>query len=175
MENTPNIGLKRWEGGDRVLHAEFNDNWDKLDAGLGQALLEKRAIKTVTLTEPKSTNEIPLDGINWAEWSFVGIELPYRPDSNDTMVITYYANNGQPLSFFTKDHAALMTAPVNPCMLVLLPMRDPERYVSAVSFIPGGGYGYNPTLKFKDLRFLHLLYPTKKFPAGQKLYIWGIR
>lgn len=34
MENTPNIGLKRWEGGDRVLHSEFNDNWDKIDAAL---------------------------------------------------------------------------------------------------------------------------------------------
>lgn len=34
MENTPNIGLKRWEGGDRVLRAEFNDNWDKLDTAL---------------------------------------------------------------------------------------------------------------------------------------------
>ena len=34
MENTPNLGLKRWDGGDRILHSEFNDNWDKIDTAL---------------------------------------------------------------------------------------------------------------------------------------------
>ena len=34
MENTSNYGLKRWDGEDRILHTEFNDNWDKLDAAL---------------------------------------------------------------------------------------------------------------------------------------------
>ena len=29
MENTSNYGLKRWDGEDRILHTEFNDNWDK--------------------------------------------------------------------------------------------------------------------------------------------------
>lgn len=30
MENTSNYGLKRWDGEDRILHTEFNDNWDKM-------------------------------------------------------------------------------------------------------------------------------------------------
>ena len=30
MENTSNYGLKRWDGEDRILHTEFNDNWDKI-------------------------------------------------------------------------------------------------------------------------------------------------
>ena len=34
MENTKNLGLKKWEGGDRILHSEFNDNWDKIDTAL---------------------------------------------------------------------------------------------------------------------------------------------
>ena len=34
MENTSNYGLKRWDGGDRILHTEFNDNWDKIDTAL---------------------------------------------------------------------------------------------------------------------------------------------
>ena len=34
MENTSNHGLKRWDGGDRILHTEFNDNWDKIDTAL---------------------------------------------------------------------------------------------------------------------------------------------
>ena len=31
MENTSNYGLKRWDPEDRILHTEFNDNWDKID------------------------------------------------------------------------------------------------------------------------------------------------
>ena len=69
--------LSRWAGTDRILVEEFNDNCDKIDAALTTALLEKRAIKTVTLTEPAINNVISLDEIDWAEWSFVGIELPY--------------------------------------------------------------------------------------------------
>ena len=34
MENTSNYGLKRWDGGDHILHTEFNDNWDKIDTAL---------------------------------------------------------------------------------------------------------------------------------------------
>ncbi len=34
MENTSNYGLKRWDGEDRILHTEFNDNWDKIDTAL---------------------------------------------------------------------------------------------------------------------------------------------
>ena len=34
MENTSNYGLKRWDPKDRILHTEFNDNWDKIDTAL---------------------------------------------------------------------------------------------------------------------------------------------
>ena len=34
MENTSNYGLKRWDPEDRILHTEFNDNWDKIDTAL---------------------------------------------------------------------------------------------------------------------------------------------
>ena len=34
MENTSNYGLKRWDGEDRILHTEFNDNWDKIDTAI---------------------------------------------------------------------------------------------------------------------------------------------
>lgn len=175
MTKTTNYQLNQWEKTDRIMMDDFNADNAKLETALTKALTEKRAIKTVTLTEPKEVNDIPLDGIDWGEWSLVGIELPYHPNSNETMEIAFHAIPSSPASYFTKDRNGLMSAPVNPCMLVLLPMRDPERYISAVSFIPGGGYGYNPTLRFKDMQGIRLIYPTKSFPAGQKIYIWGIR
>ena len=176
MENTPNIGLKRWEGGDRILHSEFNDNWDKIDAGLGQALLEKRAIKTVTLTDPQSVNDIPVDDINWAEWSVVGMEVPFYPDSGDDTQYVCAPNLGA-LTYTSGHRTGLMHSTINPFALLLLPMRDPERNVSSLALIKDGGYGYAHNIPFKNLTSLRLIYNsnTKRFPKGQKIYFWGIR
>ena len=33
-QQTPNYRLSRWEGTDRVLVEEFNDNWDKIDTAI---------------------------------------------------------------------------------------------------------------------------------------------
>ena len=37
MENTSNYGLKRWDPEDRILHTEFNDNWDKIDTATARS------------------------------------------------------------------------------------------------------------------------------------------
>ena len=46
MENTSNYGLKRWDGGDRILHTEFNDNWDKIDTALKDSADGVAALQT---------------------------------------------------------------------------------------------------------------------------------
>ena len=46
MENTSNYGLKRWDGGDRILHTEFNDNWDKIDTALKSSADKAAALQT---------------------------------------------------------------------------------------------------------------------------------
>ena len=46
MENTSNYGLKRWDGGDRILVEEFNDNWDKIDTALKSSADGVAALQT---------------------------------------------------------------------------------------------------------------------------------
>ena len=46
MENTSNYGLKRWDGEDRILHTEFNDNWEKIDTALKSSADEAAALQT---------------------------------------------------------------------------------------------------------------------------------
>ena len=46
MENTKNLGLKKWDGGDRILHSEFNDNWDKIDTALKSNADKAAALQT---------------------------------------------------------------------------------------------------------------------------------
>ena len=86
MENTSNYGLKRWDGGDRILHTEFNDNWDKIDAALksnadkaaaaqaAATALEKRTglkhIQTLSVSAAAAKVSWPIN-INWGEWAEV--------------------------------------------------------------------------------------------------------
>ena len=177
MTKTTNFNLSQWAKSDRIQMADFNADNSKIEAALTRALVEPRLIKTVTLTTQQAWNYVPVDDIDWAARSVAGIEVPYRPDSSDTASLAIHANSGSPNSYCANGKLGLMSVKVNPCAFVLLPMRDPERCVSAVSFIPNGGYGYSPDIQFKDLTHLRMIYnnSTKRFPAGQKLHIWGIR
>ena len=68
--------LSRWAGTDRILHTEFNDNWDKIDTAL--ARVERRSafhtILDVTTTEDLKDAAWPLN-IDWTEWKSVTIEI----------------------------------------------------------------------------------------------------
>lgn len=79
MENTPNIGLKRWEGGDRILHSEFNDNWDKIDAAL-DSKVPMTVLHDITLTEDKSQLQFDMGGEGWSNHSM--ILITYTPPEN---------------------------------------------------------------------------------------------
>ena len=176
MKKTTNYQLNQWAKTDRIMMDDFNADNAKLETALTKALTEKRAIKTVTLTDPQSVNDIPVDDINWAEWSVVGMEVPFYPDSGDDTEYVCAPNLGA-LAYTSGHRTGLMHSTINPFALLLLPMRDPERNVSSLALIKDGGYGYAHNIPFKNLTSLRLIYNsnTKRFPKGQKIYFWGIR
>ena len=45
-QETPNYRLSRWAGTDRILHTEFNDNWDKIDTALKSSADGVAALQT---------------------------------------------------------------------------------------------------------------------------------
>ena len=45
-QETPNYRLSRWAGTDRILHTEFNDNWDKIDTALKSSADKAAALQT---------------------------------------------------------------------------------------------------------------------------------
>ena len=82
MENTSNYGLKRWDPEDRILHTEFNDNWDKIDTALKASADAVAAQAATTALEKKmgwqllkSTNQILTDGGNHIQLDLSGIDL----------------------------------------------------------------------------------------------------
>lgn len=83
MENTSNYGLKRWDGEDRILHTEFNDNWDKIDTAIkGSADKAAAALAATTALEQKmgwqllkSTTKILTNGGNHMQLDISNIDL----------------------------------------------------------------------------------------------------
>ena len=82
MENTKNLGLKKWEGGDRILHSEFNDNWDKIDAAL-LGLMGK--VEKIGVVQNKISNNaassIDLSNIDWGSYQAVILAAPDYVDA----------------------------------------------------------------------------------------------
>ena len=176
MTTTTNFNLSQWAKSDRIQMADFNADNAKIEAALTRALVEPRLIKTVTLTTQQAWNYVPVDDIDWAAWSAVGIEVPYRPDSSDTTTLSCHPNSGA-LAYCQSGKLGLMQSAINPFVLLLLPMHDPERLVSSLAFVKDGGYGYAPSIQFKDLTNITVIYnsETKHYPVGQKIYVWGLR
>ena len=107
MENTSNYGLKRWDGEDRILHTEFNDNWDKIDTAIkgsadkaaaalaAASALEQRSgtklLQTFSVKSPSETVSIPLN-INWAEWMEICILVDLRTSNWNATYSVWFAN-----------------------------------------------------------------------------------
>ena len=98
MENTKNLGLKKWEGGDRILHTEFNGNWDKIDTAIkdnadkaaaaqaaAAALAGKLGLQLIqAVTSESSGSYIEFAAqIDWSQWAEVYLLVePVLTDSS---------------------------------------------------------------------------------------------
>ena len=103
MENTSNYGLKRWDGEDRILHTEFNDNWDKIDTAIkGSEDKAAAALAAATALEGKlglqliQTVQVPSGSdfaeasisVDWDQWA--EIHLLFQPKLTGTTTYSIY-------------------------------------------------------------------------------------
>ena len=84
MENTRNLGLKKWEGGDRILHTEFNENWDKIDGAIMGRLGPIEEIKRFTFDEDSYGTTFDISDIEWNKWSVMVLACDTRFGSETT-------------------------------------------------------------------------------------------
>ena len=107
-QETPNYRLSRWDGEDRILHTEFNDNWDKIDAALkgqrGQGRggagggarrwsrkLGLQHIQTLTSTETARYVSFTDTNIDWDQWAEV--YLVVKPKFSISTTYQFYFTN----------------------------------------------------------------------------------
>lgn len=171
MENTPNIGLKRWDGGDRVLRAEFNDNWDKLDTALA-AIGQYETLDEITLETDGNSHVFDLTGFDWSKWQFVGVSVqaPMKQTAQNQAYITTLMGAPTDCTYRAGSFSCCATYAF---MAVAAPLRNAESAVKGfyVGYTSGIAYGTTPFSKVTGWA----LTSTTPYPAGTKMVLWGIK
>ena len=186
MENTSNYGLKRWDGEDRILHTEFNDNWDKIDTAIkgsadkaaaaetaareaADTELGKRVglqlIQTVNGTTGESCDfSVNIDWNQWAEVIFV-----VKPK--------FSAKTSYDIFFYKEDSTGALTTTLansisGNCSFITYPLFDKTTSLNGF-FLDGNVFeAYGNT--FQNLGYLSLS-PNSDATAktGSLLKIYG--
>ena len=169
MENTPNIGLKRWEGGDRILHSEFNDNWDKLDAALLSKLGAAELIGECVNESRSDRIGVDLSTLDWSRYTFVLAELTVRPSRKDALL--YFLADIPGNKQYTEAYPASVPGPRT---MLISPLRDAAAPARVLTF-PGGDL----TVADAACNAIREIYAfsnaTGGFEAGARLRVLGLR
>lgn len=177
MENTKNLGLKKWEGGDRILHTEFNDNWDKID---GAMLGKLGKVEKIGVVQNKISNNaassIDLSNIDWGSYQAV---ILAAPDYVDAAYKFSFSAEGTSSTSSNSSAAKGSFGEVNaaPYFLIFLPLGDSSRTVRLLYIGGSAGMG-TATCTFDELQGLRLGYNKSGylfFSAAHDYTLYGIR
>ena len=180
MENTKNLGLKKWEGGDRILHSEFNDNWDKIDA----AMLGKKLLLDYTTEEEALTVEVPLTGVDWGSCAVAVIKIiPSEAQASPDGLWVYFgsssyqANQGKCRSIVmgtTYDYFAEASLS-GENLIFLFVGHNPNQNISGLTFYGYDVYACSFGYSFSKQTVLKIYNRgSGKTAAGTKIQIWGL-
>lgn len=177
MENTKNLGLKKWEGGDRILHTEFNDNWDKIDGAmlgkLGKA--EKIGVLHNEISN-SAAGRIDLRGIDWGSYQAVVlsaadyVDAAYKFSFSAEGTSSTSSNSSAAKGSFGEVNAA-------PYFLIFLPLGDSSRTVKMIYIGGSAGVG-TATCTYEEFKGLRLNYSQSGhlyFSVIHDYPLWGIR
>lgn len=177
MENTKNLGLKKWEGGDRILHTEFNDNWDKIDGAmlgkLGKA--EKIGVLHNEISN-SAAGRIDLSGIDWGSYQAVVLSAADYADAAYTFTISA-EGTASTRSTSSASNSSLGVVNAAPYLLIFLPLGDSSRTVKMIYIGGSAGVG-TATCTYEEFKGLRLNYSQSGhlyFSVIHDYPLWGIR
>ena len=177
MENTKNLGLKKWEGGDRILHTEFNDNWDKIDGAmlgkLGKA--EKIGVLHNEISN-SAAGRIDLSGIDWGSYQAVILAAPDYVDAAYKFSFSAEGTSSTRNNSST-EKGSLGEVNAAPYVLIFLPLGDSSRTVNMIYIGGSAGVG-TATCTYEEFTGLRVSYSKSGylyFSTVNDYPLWGIR
>lgn len=177
MENTKNLGLKKWEGGDRILHSEFNDNWDKIDGAMLGKLgkVEKIGVLHNEISN-SAAGRIDLSGIDWGSYQAVVLSAADYADAAYTFTISA-EGTASTRSTSSASNSSLGVVNAAPYLLIFLPLGDSSRTVRLLYIGGSAGMGA-ATCTYEEFKGLRLNYSQSGhlyFSVIHDYPLWGIR
>ena len=179
MENTSNYGLKRWDGEDRILHTEFNDNWDKIDTAIkGSADKAAAALAAASALEGKlglqliQTVQVPSGSdfaeasisVDWDQWAEIHLLFQPKLTGTTTYSIYFYDTVNKHSASLAENQSGIWGA-------VLYPMFDKTRSMTGHTW---QGSAISATALYQNLGFLCTSVARgSSIAAGTTMTIYG--
>ena len=179
MNQTTNYQLSQWDASDRILREDFNADNAKLDAVLAGKLGRVEPIKTVTGGVNTTVITVPLDDVDWDQWSYVGFTFDFRyigATADNVGTFSCDLNQGQ-ITCYRSQGGGICSVTPGPFMLVFLPLRDKTRKIQAMTWGDPGGYAFGEGTfsEIQTLRITYANYANKRVPDNMQIDLWGIR
>ena len=168
MTKTTIYQLNQWEKIDRIMMEDFNADNQKLDAAIASRLGPPELIYETVYKKGGGEFSIDLTEMDWNKWSMVALALqPSR--CNDTRVAFLVESRDPGKSF-----SALGSAPLQPTLMVLFPLRGASQIVHAVIF-SGGNYVLTQTTYAEITKISTSTNDANAFVDGDRIRVYGIR
>ena len=179
-QETPNYRLSRWDGEDRILHTEFNDNWNKIDAALkasedkaaaalaaATALEQKMGLQHIqTLTSTETARYVSFTpNIDWDQWAEVYLVVKPKFSISTTYQFYFTNSTGNTATMVNKETERMTCS-------ILYPMFDRTAPVSGLAC----GYGFfnhNSPYSVWDTLRIETSSPNSNVLPGTVIEIYG--
>lgn len=178
-QQTPNYRLSRWEGTDRVLVEEFNDNWDKIDTAIkGSEDKAAAAMAAATALEGKlglqliQTVQVPSGSdfaeasisVDWDQWAEIHLLFQPKLTGTTTYSIYFYDTVNKHSASLAENQSGIWGA-------VLYPMFDKTRSMTGHTW---QGSAISATALYQNLGFLCTSVARgSSIAAGTTMTIYG--
>ena len=169
MKKTTNYQLNQWAKSDRILMADFNADNAKIDAAIASRLGPAELIYENVYGKGGGEFSIDLTEMDWNKWSAVAMTLQPLSGYSDALV-SFMVESQTPGAAFS----ALGSAPLQPTLMVLFPLRDASRAVHAVAF--SGGKFIVTTGPYSSITKVSAsINKVNGFAEGSRMQVYGIR
>lgn len=180
MKQTENYQLNQWDGADRILRTDFNADNAKVDSALQDLRKDVDAVESragAQLLKRESISGanpmVSLSDINWTQWKAIHISVyPVSASGSD---ISLRINGGYDIigssSGNTENSGARLRHMAH---VILYPLFDLRRPISAMDFASGNGTLYHYTDPFSDFSYMEIrCSDDEQLLSGSRVDIWG--
>ncbi|WP_298025357.1 hypothetical protein [uncultured Dysosmobacter sp.] len=177
--HTQHYELSQWQATDEVIRTDFNADNAKIDAALFGKLGRSQLISTMETQAGDTVLKVDFSQIDWSEWETVTVQFLIPPEKldDDNSRLDFTLNNGRISGYFNKLSSYFCFLSLRSFQVIFQPCHNAENEIVApvVGSTCGIAVGIGTFSQLTSMEIKYMSSDYKRFPAGLKLTIWGVR